>query len=159
MSAVESILRFGRIRGEAEALVDGGRTVTYRELALSVRAMARALEDAGVKPAQRVGVLMKDTADHIVVLLAVGHLGGVAVSLDWRARAAENARFMETLPLDRVVIERDVRQPHTDNGRFIEAPSQGALDRVRGDPSPSAAWTDPFLISAIWNCCTCSLML
>jgi acyl-coenzyme A synthetase/AMP-(fatty) acid ligase len=148
MSAVESILRFGRIRGEAEALVDGGRTVTYRELALSVRAMARALEDAGVKPAQRVGVLMKDTADHIVVLLAVGHLGGVAVSLDWRARAAENARFMETLPLDRVVIERDVRQPHTDNGRFIEAPSQGALDRVRGDPSPSAAWTDPFLISA-----------
>jgi acyl-coenzyme A synthetase/AMP-(fatty) acid ligase len=109
MSAVAPILNFARTRNTSPALVEGARTVTYGELAGLVRRTARYLASEGWKPADRIGLCLKDSIDHIVAFLAVALVGAVAVPLDWRARPHENARFLEQLGLACVLAEPEHR--------------------------------------------------
>ena len=92
VNVVEPILRFGARRADEPALVDGSGAVSYGALAARIRSMADALKSIGLGPGDRVGLCLKDTADHVVALLAAGWRGAVAVPLDWRATAAENSR-------------------------------------------------------------------
>ena len=105
MNAIESILRVAGTRNADPALAYGSLSMSYRELADLVTRTASHLRSLGFMPGKRVGVCLKDTPDHLVVILALGYLGCVAVPLDWRARPAENCRFIEALSLDAVFIE------------------------------------------------------
>ena len=106
MNIAGPILHFGQTRRNATALVDGERTITYGELAEVVRRRASHLASCGVRHGDRVGLCLQDTADHVVALLAVAQLGGVVVSLDWRARPAENVGFIDGLGLACLLARR-----------------------------------------------------
>src|ERR1700728_325510 len=105
MNVVGPILHFGKTRQNAPALVEGERTITYGELAALVRRTAIRFLAVGLRQSDRIGVCLKDTSDHIIAILAAGHMGAVAVPLDWRARPNENARFINALGLTSVLAE------------------------------------------------------
>src|SRR5579863_10526831 len=107
MNVVGPILHFGKTRPEAPALIEGSQVTTYRELARLVRRTACHMTKCGLSHGDRIGLCLKDNSEHIIALLAVAHIGGVAVPLDWRARPAENGRFVDALGLKCVLAEPD----------------------------------------------------
>ncbi len=148
MNAISPILQFGKTRREVPALIDGGRTITYGELAVLVRRTAGHLAAVGISRGQRIGLCLKDTADHVVALLALAYMGAVAVPLDWRARPAENARFIDGLGIARVLAEQDARLANDGRAIVCDAGWRGAVADATDSGGPAADWCDPFAISA-----------
>jgi acyl-coenzyme A synthetase/AMP-(fatty) acid ligase len=148
MNASAPILRYRATRPEAAALIDGGRTITYRELAELVSRTTAHLVGLGVAPRDRIGVCLKDTADHIAALLALARVGAVAVPLDWRARTAENARLIAAAGVKLLLVEPG--SPPI--AACLAVPVDAAWHRavVRAEPAAEVPidWHDPFIISA-----------
>lgn len=70
-------------RGPRRAVVEpGGRTVTYGALADRVQALAGGLVDLGVRPRDRIVLLVPMGIDLYVSLLALFHVGATAVLVD-----------------------------------------------------------------------------
>jgi benzoate-CoA ligase len=91
MNAVEYCLLHGlKVAGAGHpALLSAGETLTYGALAARVSQFAAGLRDAGVRPGDRVGMLMLDTPDIVAMHQAAMAAGGIAVALSSRAAAEE----------------------------------------------------------------------
>jgi acyl-coenzyme A synthetase/AMP-(fatty) acid ligase len=148
MNVAALIQRHGRTRPNAVALIDGARSLTYRELAGLVARSAVHLAHLGATAGDRVGLCLKDTADHIVVLLAVARLGAVAVTLDWRARAAEQARLIAAAGIEFVVAERAFSATAACSTIELDAAWHRAVARAETGGERAGDWHDPFVISA-----------
>jgi fatty-acyl-CoA synthase len=74
-----------------EALVSVRRRVTYRELAVEVDAVGRALAARGVGKGSRVGVLLPNWPEWITIALGVWRCGATLVPLNTLHRARETA--------------------------------------------------------------------
>jgi 3-hydroxybenzoate/4-hydroxybenzoate---CoA ligase len=87
MNAAEYVLAGGlAVAGpDKPAIVSGEGTVTYGELVLRVSRFAAALRDHGMKPGDRVAMLMLDHFDLVAFYLAVIAAGGVAITVSTRA--------------------------------------------------------------------------
>lgn len=70
------------------ALVVDDRRVHYRELALQVRSLAHALHSDGVRPGERVAVMLPPGVEYAAALHAVWRIGAVAVPVDARSKSA-----------------------------------------------------------------------
>jgi acyl-CoA synthetase (AMP-forming)/AMP-acid ligase II len=75
--------------GEAEAVVDGTRRVSFAALASRVGDTARALMAMGIEPGERVAVWAPNSLEWIVAALGVTTAGGVLVPVNTRFRGAE----------------------------------------------------------------------
>jgi amino acid adenylation domain-containing protein len=71
--------------GERIAVVDRDRTLTYAELERDSDRLAAALRDHGVKPGERVGLLLEKSAAAVVGIYGVLKAGAVYVPLDDQA--------------------------------------------------------------------------
>lgn len=91
MNAVEyCLLRGLKVAGpEHPALLSAGETLSYGALERRVSQFAEGLREIGVKPRDRVGMLMLDTPDIVATHLAAMAAGAVAVAISSRAGAAE----------------------------------------------------------------------
>ncbi|GAC1305175.1 MAG: o-succinylbenzoate--CoA ligase [Steroidobacteraceae bacterium] len=148
MNLVARIMHFGKMRAAAPALIEGDRTITYGELAGLVHRTAVHLGGQGLRRGDRVGLCLKDTAQHAVVLLGATLMGAVAVPLDYRARPNENARYVDALGLACVLCE-----PETPLGGSVLRVDQQWHHRVgrigaHADVEWPGEWDDPFVISA-----------
>ena len=76
---------------DVEAVVDGGRRITYSGLAAEVRRAAAALVQAGIEPGQAVAVWAPNSAEWIVAQLAIARAGAVLVPLNTRFQGPEAA--------------------------------------------------------------------
>src|SRR3954453_11118292 len=63
------------------AVLKGGESISYGDLAVRVSRFAGALREAGMKPGDRVALFMLDHADLVSMYLAVIAAGGVAVAV------------------------------------------------------------------------------
>jgi amino acid adenylation domain-containing protein len=70
------------LRGDAIALVDGDRRVTYSELRAQVFKLATRLREHGVGPGDRVIMLMANSTDFALAFWAIQYAGAVAVPLN-----------------------------------------------------------------------------
>ena len=95
MNAVEHLLGAAALErhGTRAALVCGGESLTYRELAARAARAANALRALGVQPGDRVLVLMRDSLEFAVTWLGVLHAGAVAIALNTRLSEAEYAHI------------------------------------------------------------------
>ncbi len=148
MTLVAPILHFATTRRDAPALIDGGRTLTYGRLGELVLRSASHLAVRGLRPGDRVGLCLGDTAEHIVALLAVAHLGAVGVSLDWRAPAAETARLTAGLGLAATLAEPGARLTRCGALMVLDADWRGAVAGAPIVADMGGGWDDPFAISA-----------
>ena len=77
--------------GDALAVIDGDTRVTYRELDSASQALAAHLAQRGVKPGDRVAVMLPNTIDAVVSVIAIAYLGGIVVPIGTRLRRPEIA--------------------------------------------------------------------
>jgi len=143
---------------ELAAMIEGDRTITYRKLETTVRRTAAHLHSLGVTPGDRVGLCLKDNANHLIALLAVARAGAIALPLDWRGKPAElrhqTARFLPRLVLVEdgatgetgavsIALDRswhaavaaaadDMDFPNDANADFLISPSSGTTGEPRG---------------------------
>lgn len=81
--------------GERPAVVEGSRTLTYRELAEHVSEAARALVAFGVKKGDRVAIWAPNMWEWIVCALAIHTVGGVMVPINTRYKGIEAAFLLQ----------------------------------------------------------------
>ncbi|WP_197372263.1 AMP-binding protein, partial [Streptomyces clavuligerus] len=67
---------------DAPAVSCGGQTLSYRQLVDRADRLARRLRDAGLRPEEVVGVLVRRSPELVVALLAVLTAGGAYLGLD-----------------------------------------------------------------------------
>ncbi|MBT3553460.1 MAG: AMP-binding protein [Rhodospirillaceae bacterium] len=94
-----------RRRGGHPAIIEGERTITYRELDDHVRRIAGHLGDQGVGEGDIVGVCLRDCADHLMILYAVARLGAVILPLDWRWTEPEKLNVAQFFGVALVIAE------------------------------------------------------
>jgi len=148
MNVVRPILYFGKSRPSAAALVEGGRTITYGELSALVRLTANYITSLGLRRGDRIGLSLKDTSDHVVALLGVAQMGGIAIPLDWRARPSENARFIDGLSPTCVLAEPDIQLPEDCPAVRLDERWHRGVAHANIDGESPSDWHDPFVISA-----------
>ncbi|MEU5910524.1 AMP-binding protein [Micromonospora sp. NPDC047527] len=83
----QTVARQARHRPDAAAVVEGPCTITYAQLDAAADAWAAGLVDAGVRPGDRVPILLPRSANLVVALLAVLKTGAAYCLLppDWPA--------------------------------------------------------------------------
>lgn len=148
MNIVAPILRFATTQPHAEALIDRGQTITYRQLAQSVLRTAAHLTKLGVARHDRVGTCLKDTADHIVILLALARLGAVSVPLDWRARAAETQRLVTAADVKLVLVESDAQSISGRAATVDESWQKSVMISEATLSDDVTGWNEPLIIAA-----------
>lgn len=63
--------------------------MSWLELRSAELRFARALQQAGVRKGDRVGLLLRNCTDYIALYLAIARVGAIAVRLNWRLTAPE----------------------------------------------------------------------
>jgi fatty-acyl-CoA synthase len=77
--------------GDKEALVDGERRLSYRELNRRVNRLARSLQVLGLTHGDRCAILAYNCLEYVEVIFAAAKLGLILVPLNWRLSPAELA--------------------------------------------------------------------
>jgi acyl-CoA synthetase (AMP-forming)/AMP-acid ligase II len=86
--------RNARLWPDHPALVYHGRTISHREFASMVRRSASALRALGLKHQDRVAILGKNSPEYLALYVAAGLVGFIAVGINFRLSAAEQADIL-----------------------------------------------------------------
>jgi long-chain acyl-CoA synthetase len=87
----QALERAAAARPDADAVVFEGRRMSYRDLLAEVARVAAGLADLGVKPDDRVMLMLGNRPEFVVLLYAALRIGAIVVPVDIRLRAAEIA--------------------------------------------------------------------
>jgi len=148
MNVIAPIFHHARTRPNAPALVEGERTTNYYQLAHLVSRTSSHLRALGLIFGDRVGLCLKDDVTHVVCLLASGWIGAIPVSLDWRAPASENSRFIDRLGLKLVLAAPDARVAARVPTVTLDDGWHQVIRSAEPDKGAAVDWSDPFVISA-----------
>lgn len=96
-------------RGDRVAIHSATERVTYGDLYRRVCAFGRALHELGVRPEQRVLLILDDSPAFPVAFLAANRLGAVPVPVNPRSRVADFRFFVEDSYARVVVVEPSLR--------------------------------------------------
>lgn len=91
MQIGELIRRGGVMYGEAPAFVEGTRVMSFRGFDRATDRLGNALLAEGLKPGERVGVLLPNGIDCLIAYYALAKAGLVRVPLNLRETAADHA--------------------------------------------------------------------
>jgi len=148
MTISESVLHFAVTRPDAPAIVEGDKTLSYRELGALIARTAALLSTLGLARGERIGLCLRDTSDHLAVLFAAAHIGAITTPLDWRAHHDENRRLVSPLRLDGLVTEADIESCAECPTFVLDEGWRSAVAQAEAGHEPSGGWADPFVISA-----------
>jgi amino acid adenylation domain-containing protein len=92
----DRVARTAQERGEAPAILLGGRTVGYGDVELRANRIAHALVDSGCRPGDRVALLLPKTPETVIAMLGTLKAGCAYVPVDLASPAARAARILES---------------------------------------------------------------
>jgi long-chain acyl-CoA synthetase len=84
---------FAAVQPDHPAIIGGGRTISFSDLADLVRRIGGHLVDRGIGPGDIVGVCLRDTAAHLSLLYGVARAGAAILPMDVRWTAEERDRI------------------------------------------------------------------
>lgn len=90
---------------ENEALVQGERRLTYRELQKEVRNLVGGLQSLGIESGDAVGLYTANSIEQIVSYLAVQSIGAVAVATNPRLAAGELSTIMNDAGVETIICD------------------------------------------------------
>ena len=100
--------RASQVHPEAEAVVDGARRTTYREMAAETTRLARALLASGVGDGDRVAYLCPNTPEMLVAHFAVPLAGAVLVPINTRLAPPEVQYICDHSGATHLVVDADL---------------------------------------------------
>ncbi|MGI9485918.1 MAG: class I adenylate-forming enzyme family protein [Geminicoccaceae bacterium] len=115
------------------ALIHETASLTYGELAKTVRRFADKLAADGVGKGDLVGVGLKDRPAHVMMLFAVMRLGAVIMPVDWRWTASETAALATDFALDALIVESDAPDVPGPRRIAFDPGWERAASRLAGD--------------------------
>ena len=118
------------------AVVAGGRTIPYRELADAAARLAGTLEQRGLGVDAKVAVFMYNRLEYLVTIWAAYKLGAIPVNINFRYGAAELAELLEVARPDALVYPSSLRAPVLAAGERTALP--GVVLVVDDDGAPPA---------------------
>ena len=96
-----------RMRPEAPAVVDRGRTWSYGEFNARVNRLAHALAALGLQRGERIAILSENRSEYLELAFAAAKLGLIFCALNWRLTQAELLHCIRlTTPKAALVSER-----------------------------------------------------
>ncbi|MBM3470765.1 MAG: long-chain fatty acid--CoA ligase [Armatimonadetes bacterium] len=123
-----------------QAVVDGDRRLTYRDLAARVRALAAGLRRRGIGRGDRVALLSYNRVETLEVLFALARLGAIMVPLNWRLTPPELAVQIADSAPDLMIADPE----HRDQAEAAASEARMALPMVLiGDEYEEAVRTPP----------------
>lgn len=141
MNITETFAHHARAVPDRPALVHGERILLYRDLDPLVGRSAAHLRSLGLAPGDVVGVALKDSIDHLVILSALARAGIVILPLDWRWTPEEQERVMGHFGASKALVEPGRPAPANAecivvDGEWGErvARARPVLDYPKGDP-------------------------
>ena len=105
MNFAHYISLHARYRAEHPALESGAGTVTYSELDAAAAGISGGLMERGVGKGDVVGVMLRDTPEHICALLGVMRRGAIVLPMDWRWKRPEVTSAVERFSPCLVIVE------------------------------------------------------
>jgi len=121
-----------------------GRDITYREANETANRYAAALADRGVRAGDVVGIMLRNSPETVLAMLAVVKSGAIAGMLNYHQRADVLAHSIGLLDATVVVAEADLIEPVIDSGATvtdlitIENLSQLAEGKPIAEPAATA---------------------
>jgi acyl-CoA synthetase (AMP-forming)/AMP-acid ligase II len=94
-----------RTRPTHPALIGPDASLSYQSFAQRTHQYAAALEDDGVRQGDLVGLAMRDTIDHIVMIFALIRLGAIMVPMDWRWTATEKLALINHFDINLLLVD------------------------------------------------------
>jgi acyl-CoA synthetase (AMP-forming)/AMP-acid ligase II len=131
---------------DRHAIVDAKRVITYAELWRLIAQYAGHLHELGLRPRDRLGLVLKDHADHLILMFAAASLGAATLSLNWRGKIEEKQQAADAFALKLVIGEPNVRAPA--GIRTVQFDEAWHRDAARAAPHEpvAAARSFPFRI-------------
>ncbi|MFE9411577.1 non-ribosomal peptide synthase/polyketide synthase [Streptomyces sp. NPDC006704] len=127
-SPVEVFTELARSTPDAIAIRDGGKEVTYRQLASIAGRLAQTLRKGGLAAEGRVALLMDRSADLVIAQLAVLGAGGAYVPVDTRAPEERRRSLLDSAGVTVRLTAADVAAARAGTGDGVLAP--GDPDRL-----------------------------
>lgn len=126
------------LRGDAAALEEGGRQLSYRELDQAVNRVATGLQARGIQSGERVALFMGNRLEYTVLLFGIWRLGAIAVPIGIRQSAQELEYMLNQCGASALV---------TDSALAARLPARTTLPNLRstiycldaGQPWPDTA--------------------
>ena len=160
LTVYDTIARNASLRGEAPAVIQGERVLSFQDFRWRVDALADGLRALGVRRGDRICILAQNDLSYLDLYGACAHQGILAYPINWRLTADEVARVIErasprmvvgdasTLPVMAGWPEEKRQVAHW----YQFGPSGGAgfqpFDTLYGNPdgagAPAASLGDPF---------------
>lgn len=110
----DSLISFGRALADQAGKIGDhtfflfrGRAFTYADANRRVDAVVRGLVACGIKPGQKVGVMMKSRPSHLTIVCALNRLGAVAVLLSPETHDELLPKVMELGETEVVIVDPD----------------------------------------------------
>jgi len=92
---------------EKVALIEGGRRIRFGDLNAEINQLAHALVGVGVKPGDRVALMLPNCAEHVIAQQTMLRLGTTAVQVGYRLKAAEIAYILQNAKPSAVIVHRN----------------------------------------------------
>lgn len=92
---------------DREAVIDGGRRLTFARLEEATDRLAWALVDAGLGRSDRVGIFLPKCGDEVIAMLAVAKAGGVFVPINPLLFAEQVGHILRDCRPTAIVTTRD----------------------------------------------------
>jgi len=135
----DAIDRTAEAHGDRPALVSDVRTITFAEMRQQVRALAAHLTDHGLRPGDRVGLMLRNSPEFVVAYLASVAAGAIVVPLNDRYTQKEVHGLVDACGMSLTITAEPFRavceQART---TLVLAEAWGDLDR-------DTTWTPPIV--------------
>ncbi|WP_257454347.1 non-ribosomal peptide synthetase [Archangium lipolyticum] len=119
---------------DAPAVAHGTTTWSYAELNARANLLAARLLSQGLRPEERVGVMMEPSAQGLAVLLGILKAGGTYVPLDPGWPEPRKRTVLERAGVRRLWVDAAMMEAHSDYAPVVEVPEQP--ERVPEDLGP-----------------------
>jgi len=126
------LARAAALYGDDVGLIDGGRSLTYVELARRVAGLCASLAELEVTPGGRVGFLGVNSLAHVECVMGVPMAGRVLVDLNFRLAESELAFISGDCEIELLIVDRE----QLDVARCLRAGCSSIRQLVLDDPGP-----------------------
>ena len=126
MNIADILREHAQNRPDHPAIEDGERVVTYAELEALVDAAAANLQAAGIGAGDIVGIMLPDSADHLIILYALARSGAVIFTLSATASKDEIEMALASVPVKATILAPQAP----------DAPGNATADHARRLSSP-----------------------
>ncbi|MFO1218289.1 MAG: long-chain fatty acid--CoA ligase [Burkholderiaceae bacterium] len=130
-----------RMNPDKPGLIFEGREIAYRELNARANRAANGFVGLGVKPGDRVGVLMANSPEFLECFFALAKIGAIVVPLNWRLTASELAYIADDAGISALAYGANYAQTVAAMREGISAKTYVAVGNAPGGDHGYAALT------------------